>query len=116
MADDVGDKASKAKLAWDYFREKVLTEHIMPYLQHPQNVLDVTEVTFLHDKAPCMKALQIQKLLKDKNIDFFGNDEWPSNSADLNVCENVRSFLKDEAEKRMLSESLATRFSCTKME
>lgn len=100
----------------DYFREKILTECVIPFLQDPQNVLDVTQVTFLHDKAPCMKALRTQNLLKDNNIDFFGNEEWPGNSPDLNVCENVGSILKDKVEKRMMSEPLATRFSRTRME
>ena len=36
-------------------------------------------------------------------------------SFDLNACENVGSILKDEVEKRMLSE-LATRYSHIKME
>ena len=91
----------------DYFREQILTKRIIPFLQDPQNDLDITQVTFLHNKAPCMKALQTQNLLKDNNIDFFGNEEWPGNSPDLNACENVGSILKDEVEKRMLSEPLA---------
>ena len=89
---------------------------VIPYLQDPQNVLDVTQVTFLHDKAPCMKALQTQNLLKDNNIDFFGNEEWPGNSPNLSACENAGSILKDEVEERMLSEPLATKHSRTKME
>ena len=55
----------------DYFREKILTELVILFLQDPQNVLDVTQVTFLHDKAPCMKALRTQNLLKDNNINFL---------------------------------------------
>ena len=72
----------------DYFREKIFTKHIITFLQDPQNVLDITQVTFLHDKAPSMKALQTQNFLKN-NIDFFGSEEWPGNSPDLNACENV---------------------------
>ena len=63
-----------------------------------------------------MKTFRTQNLLKDNNIDFFGNEEGPSNSPDLNASEKVRSILKDEVEKRMLSEPLATRYSCIKME
>ena len=63
-----------------------------------------------------LKALWTQNLLKDNNIDFFGNDEWPGNSPDLNACASAGSILKDEVEKRMLSEPLATRYSPTKME
>ena len=93
-----------------------MTECIIPFLQDPQNVLDVTQVSFLHDKALCMKTLRTQNLLKDNNIDFFGNEEWPSNFLDLNAYENVGSMLKDGDEKRMLSKPLATRYSRTKME
>ena len=80
----------------DYFWEKILTEHIVLFFQSHQNVLGVTQVTFLHDKAPCMKALGTRNLLND------------SNSPDLNTRGNVGSILKDEDEKRMLSEPLAT--------
>ena len=100
----------------DYFWEKILTELIIPLFHDHQNVLDVTQVTFLHDKAPCMIVLETQNLLKDSNIDFFRNEEWPGNFPDLNACENVGSILKDEVEKRMLSEPLATRYSRIKME
>ena len=100
----------------DYFQEKIMMELIIPFLQDPQNLLNVTQITFLHDKAPCMKALQTKNLLKDNNIDFFGNEKWPSNSPNPKACENVGSIFKDGVEKRMLSEPLATRHSCTKME
>ena len=100
----------------DYFWEKILKEHVIPFLKDPQNALNVTQVTFLHNKAPCMKVLRTKNLLKGNNIDFFGNEEWPGNSPDLNACENIGSILKDEVEKRMLSEPLATRYSRTKME
>ena len=63
-----------------------------------------------------MKVLRTQNLLKDNNIDFFGNEEWPSSSPNLNACENIGSILKGKVEKRMLSEHLATRYSRTKME
>ena len=63
-----------------------------------------------------LKALRTQNLLKDNNIDFFGNEEWPGNSPDLNACKNVGSILKDEVEKTVLSEPLATRYTRTKME
>ena len=99
----------------DYFRE-ILQERVIPFLRDPNNVLDVNRVTLLHDKAPCMRALRTQTLLKDNNIDFFGNDEWPGNSPDLNVCENLGSIMKEEVEKRMLSEPPANRFNRIKME
>ena len=98
----------------DYFR-KILTDSVIPF-QDPRNAVDVTQVTFLHDKAPCMKALRTQTLLRENNVDFFGNDKWPGNSPDLNVCENLGSIMKNEVEKRMLSEPPATRFSRHKTE
>ena len=98
----------------DYFR-KILTDSVIPF-QDPRNAVDVTQVTFLHDKAPCMKALRTQTLLRENNVDFFGNDKWPGNSPDLNVCENLGSIMKNEVEKRMLSEAPATRFNWYKME
>ena len=44
--------------SWDgeYFRE-ILKDCAIPFLQDPRNVVDVGQLTFLHDKAPCMKAL-----------------------------------------------------------
>ena len=92
----------------DYF-QKILMELVSPFLQDPQNVLDVTQVIFLYDKSPFMKVLRTQNLLKDDNIDFFGNEEWPGNSPEQNACENVESILKDEDENRMQSQPLATR-------
>ena len=52
-------------------------------------------------------------------ITYPWSHPWKSdsvNSPNLNACENVRSILKDEVEKRMLSEPLAIRYSRTKME
>ena len=44
----------------DYFRDKVLADVVIPFLRNRDNVLDVKEVTFLHDKAQCMKAIATQ--------------------------------------------------------
>ncbi|CAG0878629.1 unnamed protein product [Darwinula stevensoni] len=92
--------------SWDsaYFWEEILSNRVIPFLKDPQNVLDIDQVTFLHDKALCMKALWTQQLLKDNNIDFFGNEEWLGNSPDFNVCEHIGSILKDQVERRMLAE------------
>ena len=76
----------------DYFRENILTEHVIPFLQDPQNVLDFTQVTFLHDKTLCMKALRTHNLLKYNSIDSFGNEEWPGNSLDLNACKTSKAY------------------------
>ena len=94
-----------------------MTEQVILFLHGHQNILDVTQVTLLHDRAPYMKVLRTQNLLKDNNIDFFGNEEWLGNSPDLNACENVGSILKSEIEKkRILSEHLPIRYNNAKME
>ena len=85
----------------EYFRNTILQQHVLPFLANPLNVLDVDQTTFLHDKAPCFKALATQQLLRDHNIDFFGNQEWPGNSPDLNPCENFGSIIKDTVEARL---------------
>jgi transposase len=68
--------------SWDgvYFREIILQQHVIPFLRDPNNVLDTNEVTFLHDKAPCMKANATQHLLEDEDVKFWGNSIWPGNS------------------------------------
>jgi hypothetical protein len=86
----------------DYFRNIILLQHTIPFLQDPQKVLDPNQVTFLHDRAPCMKALQTQQLLEQYGVDFFGNQEWPGNSPDLNACEHLGSILKDRCEAKMI--------------
>ncbi|CAF1445209.1 unnamed protein product [Adineta ricciae] len=70
-----------------------------------ENVIDPDEVTFVHDKAPCMRANKTQHLLQDNNVKFWGNGIWPGNLPDLNVAERIGSIMKDEVEKKMLSET-----------
>ncbi|CAF1491778.1 unnamed protein product, partial [Didymodactylos carnosus] len=76
-----------------------------------ENVIDVDEVIFVHDKAPCMKANMTQQLIKDNNIKFWGNIIWPGNSPNLNVAEHIGTIIKDEVDKRMLSETGSDRYS-----
>jgi hypothetical protein len=66
--------------SWDgaYFREVILVQHVIPFLEDPNNVLVVGETTFVHDKAPCMRANATQHLLTENEIDFWGNDVWPA--------------------------------------
>jgi hypothetical protein len=73
--------------------------------------LSVSNVTFLHDKAPCFKALATQQLLRDENVCFFGNDERPGYSPDLNVAENMGAVIKARVEKLMLQEVGIGRYS-----
>ena len=93
-----------------YFRDIILTEHVFPFLKNEENVINPDEVIFVHDKAPCMRAYPTQNLLQDKNVKFWGNDIWPGNSLDLNVAEHIGTIIKDEVEKKMLSEPPHSRY------
>ena len=77
-----------------YFCEVILIQHVIPCLLDSNNVLVGGEATFVHDKAPCMRANATQHLLKEIGIDFWGNDVWPGNSLDLNVAENIGAIIK----------------------
>ncbi|CAH1788814.1 unnamed protein product [Owenia fusiformis] len=82
----------------EYFRDSVLHKKIIPFLKNPENVIEPKEVTFLHDCAPCMKAMATQELVR-ANVDFFGNNEYPANSPDLNEAEHMGSIMKGGVEK-----------------
>jgi hypothetical protein len=99
--------------SWDgnYFRETILKNNVIPFLKNDENVISIEDVTFVHDKAPCMKARATQQLLRESNIDFWGNDIWPGNSPDLNPAEHLGAIIKGEVETRMLSETGPHRFS-----
>ena len=99
----------------DYFRKKVLTERVIPILQDLMFWTSL-RLPFCMTKHRAWKRVEPRTFWKDNNINFFGNEEWPSNSPDLNACENVWLIMKDEVEKRMLPELLATRYSHIKME
>ena len=73
----------------EFFRNEILAQHVIPFLKNWQNVIDIKDTTFLHDRAPCMSALATQNMLTANGIDFFGNGEW------LNAWENLGAILKD---------------------
>lgn len=82
----------------EYFREVILEQNVLPFLKDPENVEDVDQVTFLHDKAPCFKAMRTQEMLRNSGIDFFDNTVWPGSSPDLNPCENIGAILKEKVD------------------
>jgi hypothetical protein len=94
-----------------YFRDIILMQHVFPFLTDEENVIDLDNVIFVHDKAPCMQANMTQHLIRDNNIEFWGNDIWPGNSPDLNAAEHIGSIIKDEVEQKMLSETGHSRYS-----
>ena len=96
-------------ISWD--GETVLKANVIPFLKNPENVISVNDVTFLHDKAPCMKARATQMLLRSEDIDFWGNDIWPGNSPDLNAAEHIGAIIKDEVETRIIADVGPNRYS-----
>lgn len=99
--------------SWDgaYFRDIVLSEHVIPFLNDEENVIEVGETTFVHDRAPCMKANLTQELLRSNNQKFWGNDMWAGNSPDLNPTENLGAIVKERVERLMHLENGQGRYS-----
>jgi hypothetical protein len=89
----------------EYFREDILTQNVFPFFNNKESVIDPDEVVFVHDKTPCMKANMTQHLFQDNDVQFWTNGIWPRNSPDLNMAEHIRSIIKDEVEKQVLSEA-----------
>ena len=50
-------------------------------------MLSIKEVTSVHDKVPCFKALQTPEMLRNSGIEFSAS-EFPVRSPDLNVREH----------------------------
>ncbi len=49
-------------------------------------------------------------MLQDNDVKFLSNDIWPGNSPDLIVAEQIGRIIKEEVEKKMLSESGHSRY------
>ncbi|CAF2966113.1 unnamed protein product [Rotaria sp. Silwood2] len=73
----------------EYFHDIILTQNVIPFLNNEDNVIDSDEVTFVHDKTPCIQANKTQHLLQDNNVKSWGNDIWPGNSPDLIVAQRI---------------------------
>ncbi len=84
---------------------------MIPFLKNAENVVDVDQVTFIHDKAPCMRANATQQLLIDSEIDFWGNNVWPGNSPGMNPAEHIGTIIMDEVEVKILQEPASYRYS-----
>ena len=87
-----------------------MAPHVFPFLKNEENVIDPDEVIFDHDRKPCMRANKTQPLLQDTDVKFWGNDIWLGTPPDLNVAEHIGSIIKDEVEKKMLSETGYNRY------
>ena len=48
-----------------------------------------------------MKAIATQQLLRQNDIDFFDNSQWPGYSPDLNVAENLGAIMKNRTEEAL---------------
>lgn len=95
----------------DYFRNVVLLENVIPFLNEEENVIKVGETTFVHDRAPCMRANATQLLLEENRIKFWGNNMWPGNSPDINPTENLGEIVKHRVERLMHLEKGQGRYS-----
>ena len=107
---DMGHQDDGCTWTGDYFRATIIEKNVFLFLKNKENVIEPSEVTFLHDRAPCYKASATQELLKASNVDFFSTSEYPGNSPDLNATENFGAIIKDRVDILMEQEDVADKF------
>ena len=53
-----------------YFPDTILTENVVSFLENKENVIDIDEGTFIHDKELYIRANKTQQLLYNNSIHF----------------------------------------------
>ena len=95
----------------EHFQYEILLVNVISCLRIADNVLDIGNVALLHDNAPCFRALRTQQLLRDHQVALFDSTQWPSNSLNLNACENIGSIMKNKVELIMHNQRCPNRYS-----
>ena len=62
--------------------------------------MSLSEMIFMQDGASAHTARTTSKWLEDHKINFWRKEEWPPNSPDLNLIENLWSILEETIKDR----------------